>query len=189
MSKVPTFQAFTNTYVGISSVLTSEIGLSLPFQTKIAILPSHNIKAIWDTGASCSAITKKAADILRLIPVSKTIVNTANGSIERNVYYVNIHLPNRVTIQYLKVTECSDLIGDFDMLVGMDVITIGDLAITNHSGQTTMSFRTPSIKKIDFVKQANDLNNKNKIKRKISAVDLRRRKKKQERKNKPKRKK
>jgi uncharacterized protein YecA (UPF0149 family) len=37
----------------------------------------------------------------------------------------------------------------------MDVICIGDFAITNVSGQTWMSFRTPSSETIDYVVQVN----------------------------------
>jgi hypothetical protein len=37
------------------------------------------------------------------------------------------------------------------MLIGMNIITMGDFAITNHRGQTVMSFRVPSLQKIDFV--------------------------------------
>jgi len=37
-----------------------------------------------------------------------------------------------------------------DVLIGMDVITQGDFAITNKDGMTTFSFRTPSLITIDF---------------------------------------
>ena len=39
---------------------------------------------------------------------------------------------------------------DFGMLIGMDIITLGDFAITNLNGQTVMSFRLPSSGRIDF---------------------------------------
>lgn len=38
------------------------------------------------------------------------------------------------------------------MLIGMDIITTGDFSITNYNEHTTMSFRTPSIQTIDFVR-------------------------------------
>jgi preprotein translocase subunit SecA len=37
----------------------------------------------------------------------------------------------------------------------MDVICSGDFAITNVSGQTCVSFRTPSCETIDYVVEAN----------------------------------
>ena len=34
----------------------------------------------------------------------------------------------------------------------MNIINLGDFAITNYQGETMMSFRIPSLQKIDFVK-------------------------------------
>ncbi len=39
------------------------------------------------------------------------------------------------------------------MLIGMDIISRGDFAVTNKDGKTTFSFRLPSVAKIDFVKE------------------------------------
>lgn len=38
---------------------------------------------------------------------------------------------------------CADL-DDYDMLIGMDIITETDFLITNKDGKTTFQFRTPS---------------------------------------------
>ena len=38
---------------------------------------------------------------------------------------------------------CSD-IDDYDMLVGMDIITLTDFCITNKDKKTRFTFRTPS---------------------------------------------
>ena len=43
------------------------------------------------------------------------------------------------------------------VLIGMDVICLGDFSITNVGGQTWMSFRTPSCVAIDYVVEANKL--------------------------------
>ncbi|MBI3139488.1 MAG: SEC-C domain-containing protein [Sphingobacteriales bacterium] len=37
----------------------------------------------------------------------------------------------------------------------MDIITLGDFSITNHNGDTCMSFRLPSSHEIDYVKNLN----------------------------------
>lgn len=49
-----------------------------------------------------------------------------------NVYLINLYLPNSVAIPMVRVTELP-LIG-FDLLVGMDIITIGDFTISNVFG-------------------------------------------------------
>jgi len=43
----------------------------------------------------------------------------------------------------------------FDVLIGMDVITLGDFAISNYQDRTVFSFRYPSIGCIDFAKEWN----------------------------------
>jgi hypothetical protein len=38
-----------------------------------------------------------------------------------------------------------------DVVIGMDIVTRGDFAVTNRDGRTTFSFRIPSQSHIDFV--------------------------------------
>jgi hypothetical protein len=47
-----------------------------------------------------------------------------------------------------EATLCDPL----EMLIGMDVIGLGDFAVTNHRGVTVCTFRVPSIERMDFVK-------------------------------------
>jgi len=108
--------------------------------------------AIWDTGATATMITKKVADECGLKPISLTQVHTAGGTRNANVYLVSVGLPNRVMIPNVRVTE-GILIGESDILIGMDIISQGDFAVTNYMGLTAFSFRLPSAELIDFVKQ------------------------------------
>lgn len=45
-----------------------------------------------------------------------------------------------------------------NMIIGMDVISMGDLAITNYNGQIFLTFRVPSIDRIDYVEEINQYN-------------------------------
>lgn len=114
-------------------------------------------KAIWDTGATISVVTKDLVSQLGLIPVGKTNVLGVHGSKLVNVYFVNLTLNNKEISLDIRVTECDALSADnsIGMLIGMDVITKGDFSITNYHGQTVMSFRVPSIEKVDYVAQLN----------------------------------
>ncbi len=40
-----------------------------------------------------------------------------------------------------------------DLLIGMDIIGLGDFAVTNLNGVTQFTFRLPSVESIDFVNQ------------------------------------
>lgn len=73
---------------------------------------------------------------------------------EVNSYFINITLNNNNITLDVVVTECEELSSnkDIGMLIGMDIITTGDFSITNYNEHTTMSFRTPSIQTIDFVR-------------------------------------
>jgi predicted aspartyl protease len=109
---------------------------------------------IWDTGATNSVITKNTANSLGLVALSKAVVNGVHGAKEVNVYYVNITLNNdQITIN-AQVTECEELssTNDTGFLIGMNIISMGDFAITNFDGSTIMTFRVPSQQRIDFVR-------------------------------------
>jgi predicted aspartyl protease len=109
-----------------------------------------NTAAIWDTGASGSAIAKSITDKLGLVPIGKTIVHTANGQAEQYTYMVDVGLPNGVKVNGLIVNEVPALSGNAEVLIGMDIITLGDFSITNFQGNTCMSFRVPSMHEIDY---------------------------------------
>jgi hypothetical protein len=59
-------------------------------------------------------------------------------------------IPNGITFENIDVTDFSGSL-EIDVLIGMDIITAGDLAITNENGNTVVSFRTPhGAQAIDF---------------------------------------
>ena len=109
-------------------------------------------KGLWDTGATGSAITKSMASALGLFSLGKRYVRGVHGVKETDVYYVSITLNNKNITIKAKVTECNELSHDksVGLLIGMNIITKGDFAVTNYQGNTTMSFRVPSLGKIDF---------------------------------------
>ena len=108
-------------------------------------------QALWDTGATQSAITRNVVGPCDLMHTTFRDVHHAGG-LARNVpvYLVNIGLPNRVQFAGVEVTEMS-LPEGIDVVIGMDIITRGDFAVTNLDGKTTFSFRIPSRSRIDFV--------------------------------------
>jgi predicted aspartyl protease len=106
--------------------------------------------ALWDTGASNSLIRPEVAQKLHLLPVSMTTINTPTSKNEISpVYSVNLYLPNMVRVQNVQVLE--GIPSGCDMLIGMDIIGLGDFAVTNFNGKTVFSFRMPSMTTIDFV--------------------------------------
>ena len=138
---------------GKLAVIQSEVGICVPFLGELSDqkdLVIGAFRGIWDTGATGSVITPKVVAHLGLKATGKKKVNTANGSDVKNTYLVNIALPSNVMVQNVVVTEGN--LGEesmFDVLIGMDVITLGDFVITNKTN-TIMSFRIPSLAEIDY---------------------------------------
>lgn len=147
----PRVRSFTSSYSGLSRVLKNKCLVSEAFDPRSGGTPptSTEFDALWDTGATNSVITQQVIDKCNLSPTGMVTVHAANGSYTAETYLVNIALPNGVTFSGLRVTK-GDVSGT-DMLIGMDVISQGDLAVTNHGGVTKFSFRMPSQSHIDFV--------------------------------------
>ncbi len=133
---------------GIVDCIVSPVTLKDPFSSN-----SADTLGIWDTGATNSVITKDVAKDLGLKPVGMTKVRGVHGIKDVNIYYVNITLNNRDITLNTQVTECDELSDDnkVGLLIGMNIITRGDFSITNFGGNTTMSFRVPSLQTIDYV--------------------------------------
>jgi hypothetical protein len=110
-------------------------------------------QAIWDTGATNTAISQNVIAGCGLKPVGMTMVGFGGGEQMCETFLINIGLPNGVRFANVLVNKANTGTGA-DMLIGMDVIGNGDFAITNKDGKTVFSFRCPSIECIDFVKDA-----------------------------------
>lgn len=156
----PSFRAIT---------LTSNGGRLLDLKTACVVCPAFDIAntphdqhpalpsfvGLWDTGASGTSITQAVVDKCGLQPFTmKKVQGAYGGPVDRPVYLVNIGLPNGVMIPNLAVVW-GEMGGGIDVLIGMDIITLGDFAVTNEKGVTTFSFRIPSLHTIDYAKMAN----------------------------------
>lgn len=135
-------------YNGISNVIVSDVEIKNPFNGLVI-----NSKGIWDTGAQGSVVTKKTADKLGPVPIGKTMIRGVHGTNEVNVYRVQITLNNKDITLTTNVTESDELSADDStgMLIGMNVINMGDFSVSNYLGKTAMSFRVPSQRVIDYV--------------------------------------
>lgn len=154
----PVFHAFTITLGHRADRIITEVTLSEAFDPgnpPQTIPQSITVPALWDTGASKSILTPSAVNKLGLKSIGTGMMNAAGGPRQCNAYVVNITLPNRVQAAGIHVVDCEDN-QPFEAIIGMDIITAGDFAITNVNGKTTVSFRIPSVEAIDYVKQHND---------------------------------
>lgn len=152
------FSACTVKFAGITNRVVSDVQVFRAFDP--ALPPSSDIlgavtHGLWDTGATNSVITAETARSLRLEAVGQVDINHAGGSSPSPLYVINMLLPNNVLVPGIVVSECPGIAGNFGAIIGMDIISQGDLSITNHDGLTCMTFRIPSIAAIDYVVEAN----------------------------------
>jgi predicted aspartyl protease len=153
------YQAFTiSSNIGCLHSIFTQIQVSIAeelsdiFKIQQQIV---DVRALWDTGATNTSISKRLAAKLNLPPISRRTIQCAGQPYESNTYKVNLILPNHVGFKNITVTEFEDS-KMFDVLVGMDIITAGDFAVTNANGQTVCSFKTPAgPDHIDYVDQIN----------------------------------
>jgi predicted aspartyl protease len=140
-------RSFTIAAKGLARNLKSVISVSA--HNPDGIPHFTDFKGLWDTGATGSVITQKVVDKLKLTPIDFVTVHHAHGeSPLTEVYIVDFGLPNKVGLSGLRVTK--GVLGDIDVLIGMDVIGSGDFAVSNYDGKTVFTFRSPSLEHADF---------------------------------------
>jgi predicted aspartyl protease len=119
--------------------------VSSPDKTKNVVT-----NALWDTGASLSAISLDIASQLNLKPTSRIRVAGVHSIDVVEAGLVTVELPDNVVRKDVRVAICN-LNASFGMILGMNIIMLGDLAISNNDEQTLFSFAIPPFKsKIDF---------------------------------------
>ena len=157
---------------GILLTLTNECHLAPWYPDRD--IPTREYTAIWDTGATASMVSDRVVQDCNLRPIGRARLYHASGSVWTEKYLVNIILPNNVLVKQVTVTRGSFVGGD--ILIGMDIISTGDFAVTNLNGRTKFTFRYPSSEDIDFCKDDMEKMKLQQLRRsKISRDDAKRR--------------
>ncbi len=168
---IPKQLSFTVRYAQRMNILQTEILISKPQSPggNETLVPPEIIEGakkyigIWDTGATNSVISQKVVDECGLIPTGMAMVHSATESKPCETFLVGIFLPNHVVFHSIRVTKGQPK--DCDVLIGMDIISQGDFAVTHNDGKTMFSFRLPSMEEIDFVKRESEPIHSSKISR------------------------
>ena len=133
----PVARAFTARYEALSRVLrTQEVGISKIQALAIAERPApRTYSAIWDTGATHTNVTTRVVRECGLVPTGVAEVTGVHGTQRTNVYLIDVYLPNRVVVGGVGAVETPSLPEVDDVLIGMDIIGLGDFAVSNFQGQ------------------------------------------------------
>lgn len=122
-------ELLTDVGIGKSQALTDE---EAGFQ---------NYRAVWDTGATRTAISPKVVRECDLVSVERGRLSGVHGGVHAaNLYLISVHLPNEVGIPNVRVVEMSQPDGEEDVIIGMDIIGLGYFTMTSFHDRTTFAF-------------------------------------------------
>ena len=143
--------SFTRSFSGIGNSLFSECMVSdHHYPETSASDPGRNrFMALWDTGSTGCMVSQRVVDACRLRERGRAPISNVSGTVDDVPRYViDLYLPDGLVVNEVMVALGEFI--NFDVLIGMNVITLGDLAVTNANGQTVFTFRVPSQSGIDF---------------------------------------
>lgn len=153
MTPIP-LQAFTARANMRLLRLITEVEIFPAFLPDTTPLPGKTYQGLYDTGASHSAISPQVVQDLNLSSIGARTVGVGGGLLSTTSHLVNISLPNKVMFGMASVAKMV-IPGAVDVLIGMDILGMGDFAVTHHGGKTTFTFCTPSRREINFAAEVN----------------------------------
>lgn len=140
--------AYTYRYQRIVNQILIKCCLSLPDDEASE---TEELSALWDTGAMSTCVSLEKAKELNLTQVNSLQVMGANNEpFDAPVYIVRLRM-GKFVLPMIPVIGLPMENAGHDVIIGMDIISHGDLSITNYQGKTVISFREPSMEKIDYV--------------------------------------
>ena len=158
------YRAFFTTYDGITDELTTPVIIRPLYTTDTAFRGiSFEVEALWDTGATDTCVKPTLWERLKLRPLEfgRKQFTGIGGNVTADLTFVNLLLTPKLEIVCSPV-YITDFPGDADMLIGMDIIGLGDFIVCNANNKTSFSFAIPPfpdrINLADKAEIANKLN-------------------------------
>jgi len=165
---MPEYHAFFATYKKITDELITPASILPKYTTSAAFrgVPIE-VEALWDTGATITCIKPALWERINLRPFEPGRAKFAGigGKVEADLTFVDLLLTSELKIKNCPIYAV-DFPGDADMLVGMDIIKIGDFAVCNADNKTSFSFAVPPFpNRINLVEKAKAANRDNTVKK------------------------
>jgi hypothetical protein len=155
-------RGFIKSYTTLVNKLITPVGI-LPVSSRDKALQNIPVEldALWDTGATKTCMRPGLRDRLNLrmfrIGSSVTIAGIG-GKVQADFTILSIFLTDNLGIELCPVYVL-DFPGSADLIIGVDIITMGDFAVCNADGKTSFSFAVPPFPdRINLVDKANIVN-------------------------------
>lgn len=133
-------RAFTLTADGRLGVIELELRITGPDRSE----PAVRAKSLWST-----------SDVRTRL--SQTVIDALGLEVQQNeqgdwLCTADIHLPNNIRCAGVQaLVSAQPMAGGRDCVVGLDIISLGDLSLSYAGGKTVFSFRAPAAGGTDFV--------------------------------------
>lgn len=125
------------TYKSIVKILAMPVTVINPITKK-----NKKYESQWDTGCEQTVISERVADELGIPLDGIMLLGGVGGYISARKADVNLTFLEGVSISI--VVCVAPMKGKVDVVIGMDIISQGDVKITNSKGVTRFSFAMPS---------------------------------------------
>jgi hypothetical protein len=109
-----------------------------------SVVPKDTVtNALWDTGAMISVVSPRIKNELGLVRIDSVPMIGVSGKSENvDRVLVTVELPCGILKRNI-VAAVSEFQPDIGIILGMDIITLGDFSLLNGQGRTVFSFTTP----------------------------------------------
>ena len=111
----------------------------------------YTFQALWDTGTRESLITYPAITKLDLKSKGEGEISGTGGPARSRLFNVDIIFSNgyeKLNWNLFEYPGAKDK--KYGLVIGMDIISLGDFAITKKDGKAFLSFRIPNKYLVDF---------------------------------------
>ena len=139
---------FTKSFEITNSIeLITECGISISCKSDDYISFDDNRiihdKALWDTGATHTWVSKSLIKRLNLQPLGNVAAESLEGTGNYKYYRANLYLPNNVYLFNQRVIEFKDDIdAKYKIIIGMNIISLGSFSINKTDAGIDMRFDT-----------------------------------------------
>jgi predicted aspartyl protease len=146
MSSRAGYRGFTAVYTRLVDEISTPVQLEPVYTANKNLLGKRiEIEALWDTGATMTCVKPSLWNKLKLLPsklVGSITMSGIGGNVKADGTLVSIWLTPNFMLEFCPVF-ITDFPGAEEILIGMDIITLGDFAVCNAEGKTSFSFAVP----------------------------------------------
>jgi len=155
------YKAFFTVYNEITDEITTPVSLNPIYTTDTAFcgVPVE-VEALWDTGATITCIKPALWERLKLRSFKPGRGKFAGigGNVNADLTFVDLFITSEFLLKNCPIYAI-DFPGDEDILIGMDIIGMGDFAVCNTDNKTSFSFVVPPFPdRINFADKAKAVN-------------------------------